>query len=142
MSGIEIWAVTAVALFLKSQALAILQGHVRIKNKAYAKPEDAKVYGKGAEALAADLPVVQRAQGAIRNDGENIPYFLLIGLAHVQLGCWEAGVPWLFGTFFVARCAHSIFMVSPRQPHRTLAYAIGMIVTFVLSAQVVWEVFA
>ena len=138
----EIWAVTAVVLFLKSQSLAILQGQVRIKNKAYAKPEDAKVYGKGAEALSEDLPVVQRAQGAIRNDGENIPYFLAIGLAHVQLECWEAGVPWLFGTYVVARCAHSLFMVSPRQPHRTLVYMVGVIVTFVLAAQVFWKVFA
>lgn len=138
MTGMEMWAAAAVALFLKSIALAILQGYLRTSNNAFAKPEDARAFGKGAETLAEDLPAVQRAQGAIRNDGENIPYFLFIAFAHVHLECWPVGVPWLFGAFVIARCAHSLFMVSPRQPHRTASFAVGLLVTLTLAAQVVW----
>lgn len=142
MAPLKIWALTAVILFLKMTALGLYQGYNRTRHKAFSKPEDAAFYGKGKPALAQELPAVQRAQGALRNDGENIPIFLALSLAYVMLKCWEPGVMIYCGIFVVARCLHSIFMVSPRQPWRTLVYATGLTISFVLSVHILLAVFS
>ena len=75
---LAIWSLTTVALFLKMVVIAMVQGSVRIRNNAFAKPEDAAAFGKGAKVLEKDLPMAEYGQRALRNDLENIPMFVAI----------------------------------------------------------------
>jgi len=141
MSPIEVWALACVALLVKILCVSVLQGVVRVRHHAYAKPEDAAFFGRGAEVLEADLPIVERAQGALRNDGENIPIFLALSLAYVLLECPPGRAPWLFGAFVLARAGHSVWMIWPTQPLRNLCYSSGVLVMAALAGHVVWKIF-
>lgn len=141
MSPVAIWALCVTALFIKAISTALYQGSQRIRNNAFAKPEDAATFGKGAAPLEQELPAVQRAQGALRNDGENIPIFLALSWAYVSLECWPAATPYYFGAFVLARIAHTILMIYPKQPWRTLVYSTGTLVMIALSGHVVWAAF-
>lgn len=136
MKSLDVWALACVALTVKTFALAMLQGAMRVRHKTYVKPEDARTYA-GVEPAEAELPLVERAQGALRNDGENVPIFLAVSLAYVLLGCAPASAPWLFGGFVALRYLHGALMLWPRQPWRTLAYGGGLILTLVVCGHVV-----
>ena len=140
MSPFETWAIAAIALFLKTFLTASVQGAVRIKNSAFAKPEDAAFFGRGAPPLEAELPIVARAQNALRNDAENIPIFLALALGYVELGCWGEGTSLYFGAFVFARYLHTLFMIWPAQPWRNWSYLLGVAVLFALSGHIVFQI--
>jgi len=50
-----------------------------------------------------EAPIVKRAAMAWRNDLENIPIFLFLGLIYVTLGCSPEGAYIYFTIFIVAR---------------------------------------
>lgn len=138
MSPLIMWALCVAALFLKIFGTSLFQGSQRIRHNAFAKPEDAKFFGKGAPARENELESVQRAQGALRNDGENIPIFLALSWAYVSLECWPVATPFYFGAFVLARVAHTVLMIAPRQPWRNFAYVTGLLVMLALTGHIVW----
>jgi uncharacterized MAPEG superfamily protein len=76
--------------------------------------------------VSEEAPLVRRAQNVLRNDGENIPIFLFLAAAYVQLGCWEWGVVVYFPLFVLSRVVHTIAYLCPRQPLRNRAYKVGL----------------
>jgi|AP45_3_1055517.scaffolds.fasta_scaffold11952_3 uncharacterized MAPEG superfamily protein len=136
---LAIWSLTTVALFLKMVVIAMVQGSVRIRNNAFAKPEDAAAFGKGAKVLEKDLPMAEYGQRALRNDLENIPMFVAISYAYVALGAWELGAKIYFPLFVLARIGHTFCYLPPKQPGRTISYGIGLLTTLVVCGHVVFE---
>ena len=131
------WLLAVVVLFLKMLAIGLVQGAARFRNDAFTVPEDARTFGRRAEAAPADPEMVERGARCWRNDLENIPIFLFLGLGFVLSG----GPPWWAGLYFtvftVARIGHTFFYLRGLQPHRTLAYAAGLAVCFALAGQIV-----
>src|SRR5437868_5873198 len=80
-----LYALMTVVLFFKMSAISIVQGLNRQTAKAFVNPEDAKMFGLAAPAER-EAPAVDRAARAWRNDLENIPIFLILGLVYVMLG--------------------------------------------------------
>ena len=67
--------------------------------------------------------------------------FLALSLAYVLLECWPQGAWLYFGTFLIARLIHSFLMLYPRQPWRTLCYALGILSMCAMSTHIFWAVF-
>lgn len=132
----EIVALTTVVLFLKMFAIVVVQAYYRVSRDTYAKPEDAKVYGSG-EAADAELPIVDRAQRALRNDLENIPMFLFLAWASVQMDIGTTLLASCSIAFVLTRCLHTVTYLIPTQPHRTIVYSLGLVVNFVLAGFIV-----
>jgi uncharacterized MAPEG superfamily protein len=134
------WATTTALFFVKLFGNSAVQGLVRLKNRQFVKPEDARFYGRNAPPAAEEHVLVQRAAAVWRNDLENIPMFLLLALGLVLAGDpgpWTAG---LCGLFFVARLAHTAFFLAPRQPHRNIAYQLGILSCFLAVGRLLWLV--
>jgi uncharacterized membrane protein YecN with MAPEG domain len=138
--GWETFGLTAVALFLKMLFVVLVQGHVRTRNNAYVPPEDAAYFGKGAAPVTEEATLVRRAQNVLRNDGENVPIFLFLAAAYVQLGCWGWGVLVYFPLFILSRVVHTVTHLWPRQPLRNRAYRVGLAVMLALRGHIVWSV--
>ena len=114
-------------------ANSIVQGIYRVRNRSFTRPDDAAYFGKGVPAQAEELPIVQRASVCWRNDLENIPMFLIIGLGFVLAdGPARAGLLY-FGLFTLARIAHTIFYLRPTQPWRNFAYQLGVLMTVAMA---------
>jgi glutathione S-transferase len=129
-------ALPAAVLFLKMFAISGYQGFHRITKKAFQNPEDARVFGRN-EPLPAELPQVQRAALAWRNDLENIPMFLILVLVWLGMGASADAVSIYCWTFVAARVVHTVVFLAGLQPWRTLAYSLGVACTVGVLAQIV-----
>jgi glutathione S-transferase len=139
MTEYQFYAFTAVILFFKMFAISIVQGIGRINAKQFVTAEDARFFAH--EPPAPDeAPIVKRAQMAWRNDLENIPIFLFLGLIYVTLGCWPGGAFIYFTIFIVARILHTVAYLNGMQPWRTIFFTIGMVVCVSLSIQILMTV--
>lgn len=126
------WFVCVAVLWLKMFANSVVQGVYRIRNRSFTRPDDAAYFGKGVAVREEELPIVQRASACWRNDLENIPIFLIIGLGFV-LANGPAGAALIyFALFTIARIAHTIFYLRPMQPWRNLAFQLGTFTTLVI----------
>lgn len=139
LAPFEAFAVVTVLLFFKMVAIAIYQGVTRMRHDAFAKPEDAAAYGES-EVADQEHPAVDRAQRALRNDLENIPIFLFLAWCVVELQVWPEAVAIYAGVFLLARIGHTVFYLNPTQPHRTISYTLGLLVSFVLSGHILYAV--
>lgn len=133
----RVYGLIVVLLFLKMFALVLVQGYNRFKYKTFTNPEDAAYFGKDAT-VAQDVEIVERAQKTLRNDGENIPIFLFLAAAYIQLGCWENGVLLYFPLFVLSRIVHTLAYLRPTQPLRNRAYLLGIVVMFAVCGHIVW----
>jgi glutathione S-transferase len=138
---LDVWTLAAVVLFLKMFAIALYQGRHRLTSKVFAKEEDAAYWGDGTVAER-DLPQVERAQRALRNDLENIPMFLLLAFAYLLYDLWEQGAYIYIGLFVIARIVHTWSYLRPRQPLRNRAYLLGLLCTFAVAGHLVFEIFS
>lgn len=137
--ALKAYAVTVVLLFLKMFANSGVQAYHRIGKRAFAIPEDARFFG-GREPLAQELPEVQRAAAVWRNDLENIPIFLFLGLVYVLVDAPASTAPLLFGTFVVARFAHMVFYLNALQPWRFLAFLVGQVASVCIAVRILQKV--
>ncbi len=138
-SAFELYAVVTVILFLKMWTVSAVQIYNRVTGDAFTKPEDAKAFGSG-KPVAEDSPVVQRATMAWRNDLENIPIFLLLAWVYIFLKAWPTGAAFYLVTFTVARIVHSYALINAMQPLRFIAYLVGILVCFAMSAHIIGAV--
>jgi uncharacterized membrane protein YecN with MAPEG domain len=134
--AIQAYALTTVALFLKMFSTSAVQAMSRLGANTFVNPEDARYYGK-TEAAAQETALVQRAQAVWRNDLENVPIFLFLGLVYLLARCWPLGAAIYFSSFVLARILHAIFYFQAMQPWRNLSYDLGIAVCFVMSAHIV-----
>jgi uncharacterized MAPEG superfamily protein len=143
MDSWKIYGLTVVALFIKMFAAVLVQGFGRFKDRGFNNPEDAAMFDRlfGSKPNAAKHnELVDRAQSALRNDGENIPIFLFVALTYLQLGCWQGGVAIYLPLFALGRIVHTIGYLKALQPWRNLSYQLGVWVTFAMSGHIVWRV--
>lgn len=140
MTAWDVWALTVVALFLKMFGIALLQGAVRGRARAFVKPEDAAFFGRGAAPAAEEPPLAARGQRLLGNDLENIPLFLFLSAGYIQLGGALSLVAGCCGVFVAARVGHTIFFLRQRQPHRAGFFALGALCSLVLSGAIVLRV--
>ena len=134
--SLKVLGVCTSVLFLKMFAIGLTQGLVRNKNKIYTNPEDAALIGKTTPAQA-EHPDYIRASNAYRNDLENIPIFLGLAWAALQLHAGEAMLPIYFSVFTLARVGHTFFYLKGLQPWRSLAFGVGLLVNLALAGHIV-----
>ncbi|MEZ0369911.1 MAG: MAPEG family protein [Candidatus Sericytochromatia bacterium] len=135
----KIYALTTVALFLKMFALAGVQGINRVRHRTFVRPDDAAAFGQ-TEAVAAELPIVARAQDTLRNDLENIPIFLFLMLGYIQLQGPVLPLAIYAALFVAARIGHTLCYLTPRQPLRNRMYLLGILIDFILCGHVLYGV--
>jgi hypothetical protein len=123
-----------VVLFLKLVFLVSLQGRVRAGSRRFRWPEDAAAFGGEIAGNGEDDARVERAQAALRNDGESQWLFLLAGGAWVTLGASPAGAVVAFAAYALLRCVHTALMLRPSQPGRTRVFGLGLLVTLAVLA--------
>jgi len=122
----------------------MLQGWVTVvqmmaNNGGFVSPEDANAGLANPKPRQGQLDVddrVDRSRRIHRNDLENIPAFLAIGLLFVLIGPPVAAAQWLLFGFVGARLAHTI-AYSTAQSHEVRAtfYTIGSLIVI---AMAVW----
>jgi glutathione S-transferase len=128
------FALCCVLLFAKMFAISLVQGWHRIGSQRFVNQEDAGLVGR--DPAVEELPQVERAARAWRNDLESITPFFALGIVYVMTGAAAASAPALFVTFTAARMAHTICYLRQLQPWRTLAYAVGIVCLFVMCVNI------
>ena len=103
----------------------------------FASPEDAKKSVANPNPRPGQLDVnddVERSRRIQRNDLENIPAFLAIGLLFVAINPPLAAAQWLMYGFVAARLAHTI-AYSTAQNHEVRAtfYSIGSLIVIAMA---------
>lgn len=132
MTSTTAFALVALSLFLKMFATTLVQARARMKTLAFARPEDAAHWGGSVD----DAPLARLAQAALRNDLENIPWFVVLVATLVAFD-----VPPLFvlaygATFLSARVLHTWCYLRPRQPRRNRAYLAGVAVNLAVAGHI------
>ncbi len=135
MIRLKLYAALTVILFFKMSAISIVQGIARARGGVFTLPEDAKLFG--AKLMAEELPIVQRAARAWRNDLENIPIFLFLGFIFLMSPFSVRSEAIYFAVFAAARIAHTIFFLNGLQPWRTIAYTVGVLAAFALTVHII-----
>lgn len=130
------WGLATVYLSFKMFSNSIVQGVGRKKTQRFSRPEDARFFDKGGEAQE-DAPIVIRAQNVWRNDLENIPMFLLMLLGFVLARGAGQTVAIYAGIFCFFRTLHTLFYLSPKQPHRFLSFICACTCMYTLAIHLV-----
>ncbi|MCY1062577.1 MAPEG family protein [Nannocystis sp. SCPEA4] len=134
-AALHAYAVAVAALFFKHFMTTAIQGRERLRTRSFAYPEDAAQW-RGEHHDGPPSPLWDRAARLLRNDGENHALFFALGGAYVALGCPDRlGVAY-FAVYAVARWAHAVFLLWPRQPHRNRAYVVSLAVLLALAVHV------
>lgn len=112
----------------------------------FVNPEDANAGPANPKPRAGQLDVnddVDRSRRIHRNDLENIPAFLAIGLLFVLIGPPLAAAQWLMFGFVAARLAHTI-AYSTAQSHEVRAtfYTVGSLTVIAMAVWVLLAAFA
>jgi len=127
--NVRLLAIVDLLLVLKMIALGSYTSFLRLRRQVYATPED---YALRAATPAGPDQDIERVRRAHRNDLENIlPFFVVSFLYVVTRPSYGAAAIYL-GGFLAARVAHSIFYIRGAQPHRTIAFAVGAVLMFVM----------
>ncbi|KAI8477974.1 Microsomal glutathione S-transferase 1 [Branchiostoma belcheri] len=128
------YASYASLVVLKMFFVALYTTHTRFRVGVFANSEDVKG-NKGAVARL-DNPDVERVRRLHRNDLENIPAFLVVGLLYVLTGPSPGVAVWHFRVFAASRCLHTVSYLASRQPHRVLCFSAGLLTTISMAVQV------
>jgi uncharacterized MAPEG superfamily protein len=127
--AVRLFAVVYLLLVLKMMLVGNYTSMLRLRRNVFATPEDYAL--RGAAPVVADEDI-ERVRRAHRNDLENILPFFAVGFFYV-LGNPSLGMARLFlWGFLIARVIHSVFYIRARQPHRTIAFAVGSVIMFVM----------
>jgi microsomal prostaglandin-E synthase 1 len=130
LPGLRLYALCAVLLVLKMFAVGVYTGVVRSRLKVTTNPEDAAQYG--GQSADVEPPEVARVQRAHRNDLENIPAFLALGLVAVLVGAVGMPLKVALIVFTAARFGHSLAYLNSLQPWRSVSFAMGLLSQLVL----------
>lgn len=121
------------ALFAKTTLTSALQVSSRLRAGVFPIPEDARLMRK--QPAGAEAAFVQRCANVWRNDTENLPMFLALGLAYVLLGAPAGPAQALFGAYVLLRYAHTGVFLLGLQPWRALMYLSGLAVCWAIAVQ-------
>ena len=124
-----------VILFCKGFVVTLVQGKVRFASRTFRWPEDAGEW-RGSAAEGPEHETIERAQAALRNDGETQPFFYVFGGLWVVLGVPGGVALGVLVAYALARCAHSFFLLRPKQPLRNRAFAVGQLLLMAIIVDV------
>jgi prostaglandin-E synthase 1 len=133
--GFRLYALCAIVLVFKMYAVGIITAATRGRLKVALNSEDATSFG--AQLTTAEHPDVERVLRAHRNDLENIPAFLILGIIAVLVGAPVWGLRIAFIAFTAARVMHSIAYIKAMQPWRSMSFGIGLLSVLALSVMIV-----
>jgi uncharacterized MAPEG superfamily protein len=126
----SIVAATAATLFLKGLVLSYIQVAARYRARSFSRPEDARLLGLAPQSEP-DLAV--RAAGALRNEGENTPYFLALAVVYVLTGGPPFPLLGISSVYVTARLFQSYAQVRALQPQRMIGYLTGTLALLCLA---------
>jgi len=107
----------------------------RFQKGAFSNPED--VAGEKHKRVDLNDPDVERARRNHRNDLENIPQFILVGLLYTLTNPNPYYALMHFRVFTAARMLHTIAYQLPLpQPARAMSFGVGLITTISMAVQV------
>ena len=129
------YAVCSAILALKMLLSGSYTSVMRIRNKGFVNPEDAKAFG-AASSSELEHPAVAHALRIQRNDGENIPLFFAVGLVYVLSGATPFGAAVYCWTFTIARLLHTVVYTMHLQPWRALTYFVGYLAILGMAVQI------
>ncbi|XP_038045464.1 microsomal glutathione S-transferase 1-like [Patiria miniata] len=130
--GLYAWYATAVTLKMMFMSLYVSQ--YRLRRRIVVNPED--VRGDKEKAFRID-PDIERGRRCHRNDMENIPPFLVVGLLYVLTAPTVSSATWHFRIFVISRFFHTVAYLTPLpQPSRALGYFVGMCATVSMAINV------
>ena len=128
--ALRLFAIVSLILVLKMAAVGVYTSTLRIGRKVFATPEDYALQGMQAKAVSD--PDIERIRRAHQNDLENILPFFVVGfffaLTHPPLLAAEI----FFIGFALARILHSVSYIRSMQPHRTIAFTAGSLLSGVM----------
>ncbi|NWZ20068.1 PTGES synthase, partial [Asarcornis scutulata] len=135
------FAFYSTVLIVKMYVVAIITGQVRLRNKAFANPEDALRNG-GLQYYRQD-PDVERCRRRVpgppahRNDMENIFPFLFLGAIYSLLEPSPAVARLHFFVFCAGRVVHTLaYLLRLRAPTRSVAYSVAQLPCFSMALQI------
>ena len=131
--NVRLLALVDLLLVLKMVALGNYTSFLRLRRQVYATPEDYAL--RAATPPARTDADIERVRRAHRNDLENILPFFLVGFFFALTRPPWLAAEILFIGFAVARVLHSVFYIRAMQPHRTIAFTAGSLLSGVM---VVW----
>ena len=130
---VRLFAVIYLLLVLKMAAVGSYTSILRLRRRVFATPEDYRLQGLAPrETRDEDIERVRRAH---QNDLENILPFFIVGFIFLMtrpslLAAQIYGIGYL-----VARTLHSVFYIRSMQPHRTIAFTLGGVLTLAMLVQ-------
>lgn len=125
--AVRVFAFWYLVLVIKMLVLIFRTSAVRMRSGTFTSPED---YAAAGVERPATLPIdenVERVRRALQNDLENILPFFGVGLIYALSGPSLTVARIVFAGFAVARIAHTVAYLRGLQPHRSIAFGIGML---------------
>jgi microsomal prostaglandin-E synthase 1 len=138
LPGLRLFALCAVLLVIKMIAVGMYTGVVRSRLKVSTNPEDAARFG--AQVTDTEPPEVARVQRAHRNDLENIPAFLALGLVAVLVGAPHIPLKVALIAFTAARVGHTLAYLRSLQPWRSVTFGVGLLAMLALMGMILQRV--
>ena len=131
---VRLYAVVYALLVLKIAAVGTYTSVLRLGRKVYATPEDYALQGMAARTTRDED--IERVRRAHQNDLENVLAFFVVGFFYYLTGpSYTAAAVYLIG-FLIVRTLHSVFYIAGLQPHRTIAFTLGGVLTLAMIVQV------
>ena len=138
--AVRVFAFWYLLLVVKMLMLIFRTSATRMRLSSFASPEDAAISGAAPAAAAVPDERIERLRRALQNDLENILPFFGVGLIYALSGPSLGMARFLIGGFALARIAHTIFYVRGMQPHRSVAFMLGMFFLVCMVLRALWSV--
>ena len=139
--AVRVFAFWYLLLVVKMLMLIFRTSAARMKTSSFAAPEDYAAAGVAAPAGAAATDEgIERLRRALQNDLENILPFFGVGLIYALSGPSIGMARFLIGGFALSRIAYTIFYVRGLQPHRSIAFMLGMFFLVCMLLRALWSV--
>lgn len=123
------------APFAKTTLTSVLQVLSRLRIGVFPIPEDARLMGK--QPATEEAAFVRRCANVWRNDTENLPLFMVLGLTYALLGASAQAAEMYFGAYVALRYAHTLVFLCGLQPWRAVFYLAGLAVCWAIAVQCV-----
>ena len=133
-SPMLVYALSVIALLVKYCAVATVLARERRQHGMFRYPEDA-AYWRGH--VCDDSGAGQRAQRLLAHDAETQPYYFVVGALYIAVDAPPSLAPYYFAAYVVTRLAHAWFLLCGRQPHRTRAFGLGLLLLVFMAGHVV-----
>lgn len=126
--AVRIFAFWYLILVVKMLMLVFRTSAARMQSSTFASPEDYAAVGATPPPGGAGVDErIERLRRALQNDLESILPFFGVGLIYALSSPSLGMARFLFAGFALSRIAHTIFYLRGRQPHRSVAFLLGML---------------